>query len=193
MRDNPQTPCHQLQSELVTALDAALSNFVQQAVHGRAQLAAATSLLAGMPLSTAALTLLDRLGQRPMRPTELAAEVGIKPSSITKQIQELEAKGLIDRTPDELDGRAAIIRLTQFGHDLLAAVAEAKQSILCQVIEGWPAERVQEVIELLAQLTEGVQIGWQGFRMSWAANRHMPAGRVSPPGEGTNLVTREQL
>jgi DNA-binding MarR family transcriptional regulator len=150
-------------SELVTTLDAALNNFVQRAVNGRSQVAAATSRQIGIPLTAAALTLMDRLSAKPMRHKELAAFVGIKPSSLTTQIQELEAKGLVDRMGDETDGRAAIIRLTQSGQNVLAAAAEIRQSILRQVVAGWSDEQAQHVAELLDQLSGGVVAGWNAF------------------------------
>jgi DNA-binding MarR family transcriptional regulator len=159
----PDTYDDQMRSEIVTTLDVALNNFVQRAVNGRIQVAAATSQLIGMPLTAAALTLMDRLSAKPMRHKELAAFVGIKPSSLTKQIQELEAKGLVDRIGDEKDGRAAIIRLTQSGQDALVAAAQIRQSILRQVIAGWPAEKAEQVAELLDQLSGGVVAGWKDF------------------------------
>jgi len=180
-----------MQREIVSTLDAALGNFVQQAVQGRAQVAAATSLLIGLPLSAAALTLLDGLNTKPMRPTELAAFVGIKPSSLTKQIQELEAKGLVVRTADEEDGRAAIIGLTQFGQDALAAAAEIKQSILSQVIKGWSAEQALEAAKLMDQLAAGVTAGWKDFWASRSLHRQALAGRGSSGlrvGNGPGVV-----
>jgi DNA-binding MarR family transcriptional regulator len=175
----PDTCDDGMQSEAVTTLDAALNNFVQRTVNGRTQVAAATSQLIGMPLTAAALTLMDRLSAKPMRHKELAAFVGIKPSSLTKQIQELEAKGLVDRVGDEKDGRAAIIRLTRSGQDALVAAAEIRQSILRQVIAGWPAEQAQQVAELLDQLSGGVVAGWNDFWVSLSARRQAPARRMT--------------
>jgi DNA-binding MarR family transcriptional regulator len=163
-----------IRSELVTALDAALDNFVQRAVNGRTQVAAATSQLIGMPLTAAALTLMDRLSAKPMRHKELAAFVGIKPSSLTKQIQELAAKGLVDRIGDEKDGRAAIIRLTPSGQDALRAAAEIRQTILRQVIAGWSDEQAQYVAELLDRLSSGVVAGWNDFWVSPPPRRWGP-------------------
>jgi DNA-binding MarR family transcriptional regulator len=173
----PDTYDDGMPSEIVTTVDAALNNFVQRAVNGRTQVAAATSQLIGMPLTAAALTLMDRLSAKPMRHKELAAFVGIKPSSLTKQIQELEAKGLVDRNGDEEDGRAAIIWLTQSGQDALAAAAQIRQSILRQVIAGWSDEQAQQVAELLDQLSAGVVAGWNDF---W----------VSPPARQTARVPK---
>lgn len=170
----PDTYDDGVQSEIVTTLDVALNNFVQRAVNGRTQVAAATSQLIGIPLTAAALTLMDRLSAKPMRHKELAAFVGIKPSSLTKQIQELKAKGLVDRVGDEKDGRAAIIRLTRSGQDALVAAAEIRQSILRQVIAGWSAEQAQHVAELLDELSGGVVAGWNDFWVSPSARRQAP-------------------
>jgi DNA-binding MarR family transcriptional regulator len=148
---------------MVGKLDAALGNFVQQAARAGSQVATAASLRMGLPLSAAALNLLDRLKVRPMRPTDLAACVGIKPSSLTKQVQELEAKGLIVRTIDDQDGRAAIIRLTPFGQETVAAAGEVRQLVLRQFTDGWSDAQVQEVIDLLDQLTSVVQTSWQEY------------------------------
>ena len=171
----PETHEDGMQSEIVTMVDAALNNFVQRAVNGRAQVAAATSQQIGMPLTAAALTLMDRLSGKPMRHKELAAFVGIKPSSLTKQIQELEAKGLVDRMGDEEDGRAAIIRLTSSGQDALVAAAEIRQSILRQVIAGWSTEQAQQVAEVLDQLSGGVVAGWNDFWLSPPVRRQAAA------------------
>jgi len=173
---NTETCNDRIQSEMVSALGAALSNFVRQGMHGRMQVAAATSSRIGLPLSAAALTLLDALSAKPMRPTELAAFVGIKPSSLTQQIQELEAKGLGDRATDEQDRRAAVMRLTQAGQDSLADAAEILGLILSQVTKGWSVEQIEEVIELLDRLSEGVRAGWKDFSVSRAQNRVMLEG-----------------
>jgi DNA-binding MarR family transcriptional regulator len=166
MSGSPDTSGDGMRSEIVGAPDVALGNFVQQAIQGRSQVAAAISLSIGLPLPSAALVLMNRLRIKPMRPTELAAYVGIKPSSLTKQIQELEAKGLVDRTTDEQDGRVSILRLTQFGEDSLAAAAEIKQSILRQVISGWSADQVEEFIVSLGRLSEDIDGGWNDFWVS---------------------------
>ena len=174
MTGAPDTHDNGTRSEIVTTVDAALNNFVQRAVNGRAQVAAATSQQIGMPLTAAALTLMDRLSAKPMRHKELAAFVGIKPSSLTTQIQELEAKGLVDRIGDENDGRAAIIRLTPSGQDALLAAAEIRQTILRQVVAGWSDEQAQYVADLLDHLSGGVVAGWNDFWVTPSARRQAP-------------------
>lgn len=189
----PYTYDDGMQSEIVSTLDVALSNFVQRAVNGRTQVAAATYQLIGIPLTAAALTLMDRLSAKPMRHKELAAFVGIKPSSLTKQIQELEAKGLVDRIGDERDGRAAVIRLTRSGQDALVAAAEIRQSILRQVIAGWSDEQAKQVAELLDQLSEGVVAGWNDFWESPSARRQAPARQMAriPKWPGSSPPSRQ--
>jgi MarR family transcriptional regulator for hemolysin len=180
MRIDPETCRAETQSELVGNLDAALGNFVQQAARAGSQVATATSLRMGLPLSAAAVNLLDRLRIRPMRPTELAACVGIKPSSLTKQVQELEAKGLIVRTIDDQDGRATIIRLTHLGQESVAAAGEIRQLFLRQFTDGWPDAQVQEVIDLLDQLANVVQTGLQEYWGSRSSTRQLSAEGEPP-------------
>jgi DNA-binding MarR family transcriptional regulator len=175
MRFNLETRRSETQSEMRSSLDAALGTFVRQASRAGSQVAAATSFHMGVPFSAAALNLLDQLRIRPMRPTELAACVGIKPSSLTKQVQELEAKGLIVRTIDEKDGRAAIIRLTHLGHECVAAAGEVRQSVLAQFTDGWSDEQIQDVIDLLDKLASVVQTGVQEYWGSRSSSRQLSA------------------
>ncbi|MEU0765159.1 MarR family transcriptional regulator, partial [Streptomyces microflavus] len=49
------------------------------------------------------------------RLTDLAAELGIGKGTLSRQIQGLEALGLVRRDPDPVDRRAAQLRLTEEG------------------------------------------------------------------------------
>lgn len=146
--------------ELAADLDSCLAEFVQRAVQGRTQMALAVSMLTGLSLTTAALILLSGLSIKPMRPTELAAFVGIRPATLTRQLKELEAKGLIDRTADGDDGRAHILKLTELGNDVLGAVTEMKRSALRGVLEETSYEDVQKIIRALERLGAEVFTTW---------------------------------
>jgi DNA-binding MarR family transcriptional regulator len=123
-------------------------------------MALAVSMLTGLPLTTAALILLSGLSNKPMRPTELAAFVGIRPATLTRQLKELEAKGLIERTTDGDDGRACILRLTELGNDVLGTVTEMKRSALRGVLEEMSYEDIQKMIHTLERLGGEVFTTW---------------------------------
>lgn len=69
------------------------------------------------------LAALRRTG-RPYRltPTELSTALIITSGGLTKRLNALEARGLIDREPDPSDGRSTAVALTRDGKRLVDAV-----------------------------------------------------------------------
>jgi DNA-binding MarR family transcriptional regulator len=55
----------------------------------------------------------------PQRLGALAAAFGLDPSTVTRQVQDLERSGLALRRKDPTDGRAVILDLTVSGRDVL--------------------------------------------------------------------------
>ncbi|MDG4864635.1 MarR family transcriptional regulator, partial [Streptomyces sp. T-3] len=67
-------------------------------------------------LEPAAYGLLVRLEEAgPQRATELAGYIGVGKATMSRQLRALEELGLVARTPDPMDGRAALLRLTEEG------------------------------------------------------------------------------
>jgi DNA-binding MarR family transcriptional regulator len=63
-----------------------------------------------------------------LRPTEVAARLGITKQSVNDLLSHLEDRGYAERTPDPADGRARIIRLTPEGQRLRRVVDDAAGS-----------------------------------------------------------------
>jgi DNA-binding MarR family transcriptional regulator len=61
---------------------------------------------------------------REVRPTELAASLGLSKQAINDLLREFEGKGYITLEPDPDDGRAKLITVTERGQALAAAAAE---------------------------------------------------------------------
>jgi DNA-binding MarR family transcriptional regulator len=80
----------------------------------------------------AVLGRLEREG--PATASALAAAERVRPQSMAQTIAELEAEGLVDRTPDLTDRRWAQIALTDRGRRLLAEERARR--------EGWLAESI---------------------------------------------------
>jgi DNA-binding MarR family transcriptional regulator len=54
--------------------------------------------------------LLLAIWQQPgMRPSALAAQLGVEPPTVTRMVQRLERGGMLERRPDPQDGRGQLI------------------------------------------------------------------------------------
>lgn len=77
-------------------------------------------------LPFAAYDVLLRLTQAPgrsLRMTDLAERVMLSPSGLTRAVDRLVAKGLVQRQPDPEDGRVALACLTEVGRRKLRRAA----------------------------------------------------------------------
>jgi DNA-binding MarR family transcriptional regulator len=72
----------------------------------------------------------------PITLRDLAAAEQVRPPSMTRTVQELEAEGLIAREPDERDRRAVRIRATARGKRLLKQGRGARISLLAEWLRG---------------------------------------------------------
>ena len=73
-------------------------------------------------LTLAQIRVLRRLARGPRALGELAVELGISPTSMTRLIDRLEERGLVERRRDDPDRRRVVAALRPAGRDLVAAV-----------------------------------------------------------------------
>lgn len=92
-------------------------------------------------LSVGAAMLLNRLAHEgPARLTALASLEGISQPAMTQMIQRLERQGLVDRSGDPDDGRAAIVALAPGGLVTLADRKDARRGRLVALIDTLSSE-----------------------------------------------------
>jgi DNA-binding MarR family transcriptional regulator len=82
----------------------------------------------------AILSYLHRQGEG--TPSEIGAAERQRPQSLSRPLAELEADGLIARTPDAADGRRRRLRLTGAGRASLAADMRRRDQWLARALEG---------------------------------------------------------
>lgn len=99
------------------------------------------------PISQA--TVLSRLDREGAATTSaLAAAERVRPQSMAHTVAELEADGLVDRTPDPDDRRQILIELTERGREALADERARREGWLAEAIA---AELTDDERELLIQ------------------------------------------
>jgi DNA-binding MarR family transcriptional regulator len=96
------------------------------------------------------LATLHRAGSMPA--VALAAEEGLAPQSLTRLLQQLEDKAMIERTPDPQDGRAKIISITVRGRQSLRWAMKERRKWLAEAID----ERLND--DEREQLVEAAQL-----------------------------------
>jgi DNA-binding MarR family transcriptional regulator len=105
---------------------------------------------AGINLDRATYGVLARLGElAPARLSDLAQELGVDMSTVSRQVQSLEQKGLVDRRPDPVDGRAVRLELTRKGRAVLAKLKAAWQETVADVLRDWQPVDIRRFAELL--------------------------------------------
>ena len=85
------------------------------------------------PTQAATLGTIERAG--PLTPSELARIERVQRPTISRVTARLGQAGLIERLPDELDGRGARLRLTEEGRRTLRGLRSRKTTSLAQASE----------------------------------------------------------
>ncbi|MET8308580.1 MULTISPECIES: MarR family winged helix-turn-helix transcriptional regulator [unclassified Micromonospora] len=78
------------------------------------------------PSQSRALGVLARHGE--LRPGGIAEHLRIAPRSATEVIDDLQARGLVERRPDPADRRATLVALTDEGNRVSAAIRAARRA-----------------------------------------------------------------
>jgi DNA-binding MarR family transcriptional regulator len=140
-------------SSLVRALDEAINEFNRDGRRGRQRAIRRGRRLTGLDWTYSALLIMEEMKEnRTLRMTELADLVGTTPPTITKLVKDLEGQGLISRVPDEQDGRASIIGLTEEGRRMAESIGRKRIDELDQVINEWSDVDLERFIILFERL-----------------------------------------
>jgi DNA-binding MarR family transcriptional regulator len=95
------------------------------------------------PTNTIAATML-LLGDEPLRPSDLASLVGVKPSAMSKALSHLEKAGLIERQELPADRRALLVSITPAGLAWTEALVSSVAPIIGDVTEAICSHRTNE-------------------------------------------------
>ena len=101
------------------------------------------------------LSALQLIAARPgIRPSEIATELGLNQSSITRQIQDLESKGYVTVAPDLQDQRARCLTLTDSGRGTMTELTKFGLNRFASFVADWDAEEVRTLTFLLVKFEE---------------------------------------
>ncbi len=91
----------------------------------------------------AAMSRRAQAGDGDCRLKDLAAAMGLDPSTVSREVSGLMAAGLVARHPDPRDGRAAVLALTDAGQDRLTQAHELFTRQIDDALAGWSPEEAR--------------------------------------------------
>lgn len=98
------------------------------------------------------------IAQEGARLTDLASQSGISPSAMTRVLEKLEARGLVERVRGaQTDGRAAMVRITAAGRRTRKQLDQLMRDRTHQIIDSIPAKQRTEVLKALQLLNVAIE------------------------------------
>ena len=107
---------------------------------------------AGHDVTMAQSKVFQRIATDGSRLTDLAAAAEVTKQSAGFIVDQLVAKGYVERVPDPSDARARLIRLTPLGHEVVEVARPVQQQIEAEWVEHLGAQRARELYETLVEL-----------------------------------------
>ncbi|MDT3440059.1 MULTISPECIES: MarR family winged helix-turn-helix transcriptional regulator [unclassified Pseudofrankia] len=133
--------------DLAAAIYSELAQLVRR-VRGEA-----SELHPGLSLAAYSLLLyLSEVGEA--RAADLVAFFRLNKSTVSRQLSELVAAGLVDREPDRADSRVQLVRVSVVGQATLDAVDKVLRARMQTRLDGWPDEDLAVFGRLLARYNE---------------------------------------
>jgi DNA-binding MarR family transcriptional regulator len=107
------------------------------------------------PSQSSALARIEQSG--PIRPGALAELEGTTAATISRVVDSLEERSLIERVPDPLDGRASLVRLSRDGGAVLQDIRARNTEVLRGALDQLDEEErtaVRDAIPVLERLSD---------------------------------------
>ena len=135
----------------------------------------------GMTVAQAAT--LEALAGGGLRLGDLGRRLGIAPSTLSRNLDRLEERGLVARDPDPNDRRALRAELTDDGRRAAAAVRDQEIAFARNVLERLPDATGEAAVETLEQLLAAIREATRGCCPG--AFDHLSSGVASDPRTDT--------
>jgi DNA-binding MarR family transcriptional regulator len=116
-----------------------------------------------------------------MRPSELAGQLVVDPSSTTYLVDQMEAKGWLKRTDDRADRRAWRVVVTVAGRKMHQRVEPDYVAALREMMRGLGAADLPALTKTLTEIQAAADAAVHRVLASRPAKRRLPRSGVVPP------------
>ncbi len=87
----------------------------------------------------------------------LAETLQLDKGQLSRTVRDLEALGLIERSPDPHDGRSSLLSPSPLGLERLAAARTPNENLLEKALAEWDVDDIHNLTRLLHALTAGTR------------------------------------
>jgi DNA-binding MarR family transcriptional regulator len=94
---------------------------------------------------------------QPLRVSDLAAQLDVERSTVSRRVTELVRLGLVKRSTDQNDRRAAVLELTRAGDRALSRIQDAWHETLVTITDSWPVKQRTETTARLSRLADELE------------------------------------
>ncbi len=96
--------------------------------------------------------------ERGVRPTELAQKLGTSKQAVNQLLNDLQRGGMVERTPDPVDGRARLVVFTEKGRRAVLEGLGVLKQLELEVSEVLPQSTVERLKTDLATLLQILEL-----------------------------------
>jgi DNA-binding MarR family transcriptional regulator len=113
--------------------------------------------LAGVELDPSAFVAIMRIAEHgPIRLTDLAHQLWLDLSVVSRKVRQLEDRGLVERVVDPSDARAALVAITDAGREIADRLASGRQQMLDGLFGSWGERDTKRFADLLDRFVTDV-------------------------------------
>ncbi|ACU53046.1 transcriptional regulator, MarR family [Acidimicrobium ferrooxidans DSM 10331] len=93
-----------------------------------------------------------------IRVSDLATQLNLDISTVSRQLKALAHRGLIEKVADAEDARVAKVRLTPSGKQVLEELRARRHAVLERALQNWGPDRREMLLALLADLVRELDV-----------------------------------
>jgi DNA-binding MarR family transcriptional regulator len=94
----------------------------------------------------------------PARVSEIAALLGLNPTTVSRHLASLEEMGLVTRSTSDEDARAAAVGLTKAGREAVAALRRVRRGLFAELLDDFDDEELERFAGYLARLFQAFEV-----------------------------------
>ena len=117
----------------------------------------------GIDVGVAEAHALSELAGGPLRQMDLTERLRLSKSTVSRLVDGMAARGWVERRPAPDDGRGVLLFLTASGLEVAGRLEKARALRLGELLEAVPADRREDVIEVLRLMEEAARVSDPGL------------------------------